>query len=80
MEPTYVIVIIAITLIMYIIFLPLVPLAAEGKSIPSLPNFGNTYHVKGETCIRLTIKPLSSSRFAQMCRICHYRTDFAALC
>lgn len=65
---------------MYIVFLPLVPLAAEGKSIPSLPNFGNTYHVKGKTCIRLQIKLLSSSHFAQMCRTSHYRTDFAALC
>lgn len=41
---------IAITLIMFFF-----SLAAEGKSIPSLPNFGNTYHVKGETCIRLKL-------------------------
>lgn len=68
------------TLIMYLVFLPLVPLAAEGKSVPSLPNFGNTYHVKGKTCTRLKMKALSSSRFAQMCRFSHYRTDFATLC
>lgn len=49
--------IIAITLIMCFVFLSLLPLAAEGKSIPSLPNFGNTYHVKGKMCIRLKINP-----------------------
>lgn len=33
-----------------IIYLPVIPLATEGKAVPTLPNFGNTYHVKGKTC------------------------------
>lgn len=62
MNQHIVIVIIAITLIKLCvcnIFLTLIPLAVEGKPTPSLPNFGNAYHVKGKTCLGLQIKPLS---------------------
>lgn len=35
---------------LYIIYLPVIPLATEGKAVPTLPHFGNIYHVKGKTC------------------------------
>lgn len=35
--------------------------ATEGKAVPSLPNFGNTYHVKGKPYTRLHVRaPFSS--------------------
>lgn len=36
----------------------MVPLTTEGKAVPTLPIFGDTYHVKGKTCEDLQIKPL----------------------
>lgn len=35
---------------LYIIYLPVILLATEGKAVPTLPDFGDTYHVKGRTC------------------------------
>lgn len=35
---------------LYIIYLPVIHLVTEGKTVPTLPNFGSTYHVKGKTC------------------------------
>lgn len=34
---------------LYVIYVPVIPLATEGKPVLTLPNFGNTYHVKGKT-------------------------------
>lgn len=44
----------------YVIYLPVIPLATEGKAVPALPDFGDTYHVKGETYEKWQIKLLSS--------------------
>lgn len=45
--------------------------AAEGKAVPSLPNFGNSYHVKGKNKIRLHVRASFSLRVSLITELFH---------
>lgn len=45
--------------------------ATEGKAVPSLPNFGNSYHVKGKQCMRLNFRASFSSQFSLIIQLFH---------
>lgn len=45
--------------------------ATEGKAVPSLPNFGNSYHVKGKRCMRLHFRASFSSQFSLITQLFH---------